>query len=140
MTHRTVVNGIISNSKGEIFICKKPKDRGVYPGQWAIPGGGIDPGETAQQALRREIKEETGLNIKNINPVYFYELAVTKYHPTSPSSKQQLILLVFTAKAASTKVTLDTEHEIFAWVKPDKLGQYDLNPATKKTLKQLGLL
>ncbi len=36
----------------------------VFKGYWALPGGRVDPGETVEQAVLREIKEETGLEVK----------------------------------------------------------------------------
>jgi len=140
MTYRTVVNGVIRNPSGEIFICKKPADRGIFPGQWAIPGGGIGTNETAQQSLIREITEETGLNITNIKPLFFYELQTTKYHPTETKQDLQLTVLVYSANSNSDKVILDHEHEEYAWIKPANLGKHNFNPATKKTFKQMGLL
>lgn len=61
MRQRTIVCPIIQND-GAYLLCKMADDRGVFPGQWALSGGGMEPGETMEQALRREIREELDLN------------------------------------------------------------------------------
>ncbi len=59
---RLAADIIIEFPDGEIVLVK----RGVkpYKGRWAIPGGGVEIGETVEQAAVREAKEETGLDIK----------------------------------------------------------------------------
>ena len=51
MRQRVIVCPVIQNN-GEYLLCKMAPDRGVFPGQWALPGGGIEPGETMETALR----------------------------------------------------------------------------------------
>jgi nucleoside triphosphatase len=63
MRMRVTVSGLIYNSEGEVLLCKMPENRGAYPGQWAIPGGGIDEGEMIRETLIREMKEEVGLEV-----------------------------------------------------------------------------
>jgi len=63
---RVGVVGVIQNAADQYLICRKPKNRGVFPGQWALPGGGIEPGERMEAALRREIKEEVGIEVFDI--------------------------------------------------------------------------
>ena len=53
MKARVIVVSVIRNKKGEILLCKMPENRGVYPGQWALPGGGIEEGEKMEEALHR---------------------------------------------------------------------------------------
>ena len=50
------VRGIILNAKGQILLCK-------YAGVYLLPGGSIDEGETEKEAFKREIYEETGIEI-----------------------------------------------------------------------------
>ena len=55
--HRTIVVALIRNRRGEILLCKMPEDRGVYPGQWGLPGGGIEEGETIAVTAVQELVE-----------------------------------------------------------------------------------
>lgn len=59
MRQRTIVCPLIQND-GAYLLCKMADDRGVFPGQWALSGGGVESGERIEEALRREIREELG--------------------------------------------------------------------------------
>lgn len=50
---RLIVVGIVQNEHDEYLICKMPTGRGVGPEQWGLPGGGIEPGEQMDAAVRR---------------------------------------------------------------------------------------
>lgn len=47
---------------------------GPYAGAWLLPGGGVDPGETTEGALRREMREETGCEIEDVRHIATYEV------------------------------------------------------------------
>lgn len=57
--HRDIVGAFIWSRDGKLVLGKT----GVYDGQWVVPGGGIEEGETKLEAVKREILEETGLDI-----------------------------------------------------------------------------
>jgi 8-oxo-dGTP pyrophosphatase MutT (NUDIX family) len=62
---RKIVSALIFSKDGKILMGKKdPSKGGVYPDVWHIPGGGIEEGETIEQALAREVLEEVGIDIK----------------------------------------------------------------------------
>lgn len=69
MRQRTIVCPLIQND-GCYLLCKMADDRGVFPGQWALSGGGVEPGERIEEALRREVREELGeqLVLSEITP------------------------------------------------------------------------
>jgi len=62
---RTIVSAIIFSKDSKMLMGRKdPAKGGVYPDAWHIPGGGIDEGETLEDALIREVEEEVGINIR----------------------------------------------------------------------------
>lgn len=62
--NRTIVAAIILSQDNKILLGKKdPSKGGVYPNCWHTPGGGVDEGETLEQAVIREVREEVGIDI-----------------------------------------------------------------------------
>lgn len=137
---RVIVVGLIHNDRREWLLCRMPPDRGVFPGQWGIPGGGIEPGEDAENALRRELREEVGLEVSQVEPLLFTDGLYTKRFPDGTSRPIYMIFLVYKCLAAAGEVALNSEFEEYAWVPPDSLRGYDLNLETVKTFTRLGLL
>jgi nucleoside triphosphatase len=119
-----------------------PLDRGVFPGQWALSGGGLEPGETIEDGLRREIREELGdgLLIDKITPWTFRDDIRTKTYPDGSTEQIYMIYLIFECSALNRAVSISDEFDSHAWVKPADLADYDLNDATKITLRHRGLL
>lgn len=141
MTHqRVIVVGLVHNHLGEVLICKMPPTRGVFPGQWGLPGGGLETGETLELALRRELREEIGIEITGIEPLFFTDGLYTKIFPDGNRQEIYMVFLVFNCLACSREITLNSEFETFAWVSSDSLKDFDLNIETRKTFQRAGYL
>lgn len=141
MRQRIIVCPLIEND-GAYLLCKMPGDRGVFPGQWALSGGGLEPGEAIRDGLLREIREELGeaLMIDEVLPWTFRDDTRTKTYPDGTTEQIYMIYLIFDCKAGNRDVTINDEFEAFAWVKPGEFEKYDLNEATRQTLTAKGLL
>ena len=141
MRQRTIVCPLIQN-EGCFLLCKMADDRGVFPGQWALSGGGVEPGERIEEALRREVREELGeqLVLSEITPWTFSDDIRTKTYADGSQEEIYMIYLIFDCVAANREVNINEEFQAFAWVKAEDLGTYDLNIATRKTLTLKGLL
>jgi nucleoside triphosphatase len=134
---RVIVVGLIRNARGEWLLCRMPPDRGVFPAQWGLPGGGIEPGEEAETALRRELREEVGLEVSDIQPLFFTDGLYTKCFRDGTQRSIYMIFLVYQCLAAGDLVTLNPEFEEYAWVAPSSLAKYDLNVETVKVFDRL---
>ncbi|EKS7422446.1 nucleoside triphosphatase NudI [Enterobacter ludwigii] len=141
MRQRTIVCPIIQND-GAYLLCKMADDRGVFPGQWALSGGGMEAGETMEQALRREIREELGdaLEITKVKPWAFRDDIRVKTYADGTTEEIYMIYLIFDCISANRQVTFNDEFQEVAWVRPEAIKALDLNEATRITFAQKGLL
>lgn len=135
--HRIIVVGIVENRHGEILLCKMKSDRGVFPGQWGLPGGGIEPGERMTEALQRELTEECGILVKDIKPMVFKDGLYNKYMPDGTNHPVYMIFLIFTCTTDTTDIVLNQEFSEYHWVTAEDLSDMDLNIETIDTLEIL---
>jgi len=141
MRQRIIVCPVIQN-QGAYLLCKMAADRGVFPGQWALPGGGMEPGETMEEALRREIREELGdaLELTEIKPWAFRDDIRIKTYPDKSTEEIYMIYLIFDCVSANRDIAFNDEFQEFAWVMPEEIKNMDLNEATQITFQQKGLI
>ena len=66
---RACVGALILNPHGEVFVQRRAPTAAVWPGVWDIVGGHMEPGESAADALAREVREETGWAVVHIGPL-----------------------------------------------------------------------
>jgi 8-oxo-dGTP diphosphatase len=102
-----VVAGIIYNRHGHYLMARKKKELPIG-GYWEFPGGKQENGETPLITLEREIREELGLELVNIQHVFSYKYV---------SEEIELLFEVCAAKCLSEKVLLN-DHDAIEWVKP----------------------
>ena len=138
--HRTIVVPIIKDEEDRVLICRMPADRGVFPGQWGLPGGGIEPGETMEEALRREVREELGAEVSSLMPLYFKDKLATKRFADGTEKDIYMIFLIFRCTISPGVIALNDEFDACEWVDPAILPNYDLNEETRKTFGDLGLI
>ena len=78
-----VAVGVLIDAEGRFLLTSRPAGK-VYAGSWEFPGGKFEPGETLEQALRRELHEELGITIGAVQPwqqeVFDYPHALVRLH------------------------------------------------------------
>ncbi len=103
-----------------------------YPGEWMMPQGGIDQGETPQQAMERELLEETGITYKHVNFItenpgwlsYLFRKPLIKDGTLYTGQRQKWFLLEYNGSAPDAEAADDREFIQFNWVDTDWLLQH----------------
>lgn len=99
----------------KILLTRRAPGRNYMPGKWDIPGGTIEKGESPEQALLREIAEETGIHVSLGPPIYIYNNMVQ-------FPKRQTLQIVYLAMYNDGEVRLNPrEHTDHRWVTLEEL-------------------
>lgn len=111
------VRVLLANEEGKILILKRSTDSKTNPGKWELPGGKVDQGESFDQALIREVHEET-------------QLKITLDHVVGVSEQNlhliRAVHIIMSGKIIQGNLTLSSEHEGYAWVFFENLAEYEL--------------
>lgn len=114
--------------KGKILIVKRTRPSTDGLGYWELPGGGLEYGETPHEALIRELKEETDLDIKIIKPVYTFTAIRPNY---------QTVGIGFLTIPTNNHVILSDEHTDYMFVDKDEIRKYLDDKIYKDIIKTL---
>lgn len=121
------VGGLIFNSENKLFLMKSHKWNNLY----SVPGGHIELGERIKETLIREVREETGLDIYNIEFIFFQEFI----YDDAFWKKRHFIFFDYVCKTDSKKVTLNDEAQEYTWVSLDEAFKLPLEPYTKYAIE-----
>lgn len=110
-----VAAGCLVNALGEVLIAQRPEGK-IAAGQWEFPGGKIEPGESAHDALRRELHEELGVSVREARPLI---------RITHDYSDRTVVLDTWRVSAFEGEPH-GRERQAFAWVRPERLHDYPL--------------
>jgi len=116
------------DADGRVLIARRPAGKAMA-GLWEFPGGKVNPGETPEEALIRELKEELGIDVTErcLAPFTFASHRYEAFH---------LLMPLYVCRVWQGDVQA-LEHEALAWVRPVRLGDYDMPPADKPLVAML---
>ena len=146
---RKIVVGLIISSDNKIFQGRKDRAKGgVYSGaMWHIPGGGIEEGETMEEALIREMKEETGIDITNAKYELIDDVGKGEAEKTLPTGETVHVKMDFytykielPTTADETNVTLDDDLDEYTWSTREELKDMKLTLPSEELFKRIGYL
>lgn len=128
---REFAAAIIVNVAGELLLLRRSPSTKRWPGKWGIAGGGMEAGETPEQALIRELREELGSDIRlrnlrgpdRLTAIGGYGGFIYLWH--------QLWL--------GGNIVLSAEHTAFAWVDPAAYAALDVMPGVDEDLTHFGI-
>lgn len=123
------VGALIVNSEGKILLAKSHK----WFDKYTLPGGHIEVGETMIEAVKREVKEEVGLDVEVGKMLLIQEaIFAAEFY-----KKKHFIFIDFACRAKDDQVKLDrTEIQDYVWVYPGAAYNLKLDSFTRKTIDQ----
>ena len=123
--HYTVTAAVLQRD-GKVLLAKRPS-KGLLGGMWEFPGGKVEQGETLEVCLVREIREETGAEIRVGEAFGIYQHAYTHFSITLHAFFCELI-------AGEPRAIEATE---LAWVKPMELNNYPMGKVDRQIARRL---
>lgn len=121
--YRLAVRAVIRDAEGRCLLLRRSSDCKAFVGAWEWPGGKADPGETFDVAVRREVMEETGLQIDLTGVAGAFPIEM---------AQMRLAVVCMEAAPAGGALRLSEEHDRSAWVPLSELLQWDLTPGFRE--------
>lgn len=112
--------------QGKILICQRPKNK-ARALLWEFVGGKVEAGETAEQALVRECREELGVTV---SPQGVFARVTHEYPDIA-------VRITFFRAAIAEGRPQRLEHNALAWITPSEIPQYEFCPADGEILKKI---
>jgi ADP-ribose pyrophosphatase YjhB (NUDIX family) len=133
------VGAVIEDGKGRILLVRhKPERGGFWQGKWICPGGELELGEEIGSGIKREIKEETNLEIDLVKPLTPFDRIVK----SAEGVNLHVVYIDYIANLVGGELEVSSDVGEALWVEKDKLGSLweELHEDTKKLLELAGMV
>jgi nucleoside triphosphatase len=122
------VGALIVNDKDEVLLVKSHKWGSVY----TVPGGHIELGERSEAAVKREVKEEVGLDVEPVKLLLVQEAI----YPAGYIKHEHFIFMDYLCRSRSSSVSLDArEIQEYLWTNPRKALELNLESFTRNLVE-----
>jgi 8-oxo-dGTP diphosphatase len=125
------VGGVVVRDGAVLLV-----ERGVEPlkGQWSLPGGAVELGETLLEAVRRELREETSLEVTVLDMVEVFDRISPGPEPRRP--RYHYVLIDYLCESLTGQARPGSDVAAVAWARPDQLPQYQLTPTAAGVIEK----
>ena len=133
------VGAIIEDDRGRILLVKHKKERGGYwQGKWICPGGALELGEEIEEGIKREVKEETNLEIALVRPLVPFDRIVKFNKRTS----LHVVYIDYIAKLLGGELKVGSDAGEALWVEKKNIPKIwqELHEDTQRLLKIAGIV
>jgi len=110
-----VAVAFVIERNGEILMLRRSTDKDHAPGAWETGSGRVEYGEGAEAAVRREVLEETGLEVEIMAPV-------ATFHFYRGAAREEAIGITFWCRYVAGELVTSAEHDLARWVSPIEAG------------------
>ena len=124
------VNVVVENNKNEILMVRRTDN-----GNWALPGGAIDLGESVTQAAIRETKEETGIDVQITGLMGIYSDPRHVIHYTSNDEVRQEFSIVLVARSIGGQPTLSQESSDVRWMPIPLVSDLEIDNSMRRRIE-----
>lgn len=122
MGPRVIIGVLIYDEEGKIFLAKSNK----WKNKWVVPAGHLEWGETMHECAKREIKEETNIDIEKLELISVSE----NIFPHEYKEAKHMVFIDFSAKALHKNIKLNCELQEHDWFYPKDALKLDIHPST----------
>lgn len=127
------VKGVIFR-KGRVLLLHRRDDLVLLPGLWDMPGGGVEAGDSLEDSLVREVREETGFRVRVGRPISAW---IAHARMVTGRKLTSAIVCYECSTRAAGKPRLDPrEHSEYAWVAREELSKYPLPPNYQEAIRK----
>ncbi len=133
------VGAVIDDGAGRILLVRHtPQRGGFWQGKWICPGGGLELGETIEAGIKREVREETQLEIDLVTPLYPFDRIVRSNDKVS----LHVIYIDYLARLVGGKLEVGSDIGEAIWVEKKRIPQIwdELHDDTKRLLQIAGIV
>lgn len=127
---RVTIGAVIFNNENKLLLLKSNK----WHGKYIIPCGHVEFGETLQQAVQREVKDETGLSVENIKFIRYGEMINSNEFF---DKKRHFVSINFQCQAVNKSIKLNSEAQSYVWLTLDQALHIKTDSLTKASLEKL---
>ncbi len=129
-----VINCVLKH-QDKILVVQRSREKIFYPGYWNGISGFLDDNQALEQKVKDEIKEELGINSKNIIKIKLGEI----FDQDEPKYKKTWIVHPVSVEVATNQIKLNWEAQNYKWIKPEEAKKMRLLPRFDEVLKKLSL-
>jgi 8-oxo-dGTP diphosphatase len=134
IVQRVAAKALVVDDEGKVLILREASTyvEGTNVGKYGTPGGRLEPGEPFMEALRREVREECGLEVEIGRPVH-----VDEWSPVIKGVPNHIVGMFLRCRPRPGEIRLSEEHDDYKWVRPEEADNFTLNVADRNAIRAL---